>query len=86
MFDAVDVSTNILWTITKMDNEEESNNVKQEMELVAELPKVLLYCERMKRLSPYQLPLKEWKKDQTISYVDLLHLDPLHARLEDLVP
>ena len=37
----------------------------------------------MKRLSPHRLPLKKQMKDQTISYVDLLHPDPFRARLEE---
>ena len=53
---------------------------------MAEFTKVLLFCERMKRLSPHRLPLKERIKDRTISYVDLLHLDPLPTRLEDPMP
>ena len=49
---------------------------------MAELTKDLSFHERMKRLSPHQLPLKERMKDRTISYVDLLHPDPLSTRLE----
>ena len=49
---------------------------------MAELTKVFLFCERMNRLSPHRLPLKERMKDQTISYIDLLRPNPLPARLE----
>ena len=83
MFDAVDLSTDIPWTITKMDDEEESKDVEQGTEPMAELTKALSFSERMKRLSPHRLPLKEWMKDRTISYVDLFHPDPLPARLEE---
>ena len=50
---------------------------------MAELTKALLFSERMKRLSPHRLPLKERMKDQTISYIDLLCPDPLPAKLEE---
>ena len=53
MFEAVDLSKDIPWTIPKMDNEEESNDVEQEAEPKVEIPKVLLFHERMKRLSPH---------------------------------
>ena len=48
----------------------------------AELTEDLSFHERMKRLSPHWLPLKKRMKDRTISYVDLLHPDPLPTRLE----
>ena len=51
MFNVVDLSMNIPWMITEMDNEEEPNDVEQEVEPMTELTKVLLFCERMKRLS-----------------------------------
>ena len=66
-----------------MDNDKESNDMEQGTEPMAELIEVLSFCERMKRLSPHRLPLKERMKDQTINYVDLLRLDPLSARLEE---
>ena len=69
--------------ITEMDDEEELKDVEQETKPMAELTKALSFSERMKRLSPHRLPLKEWMKDRTISYVDLLHPDPLPARLEE---
>ena len=59
MFDADDLSTDIPWTITEMDDEEEPNDVEQG----AELTKVLSFRERMKRLSSHRLPLKERMKD-----------------------
>ena len=40
VLDAVDLSTDIPWTITEMDNEEESNNVEQGPEPMAKPPKV----------------------------------------------
>ena len=83
MFDAVDLSTDIPYTIIKMDNEEELKDVEQGTEPMVELTKALLFSERMKRLSPHRLPLKEQMKDRTISYVDLLRPDPLPSRLEE---
>ena len=80
---AVDLRKDIPWTITEMDDEEESNDVEQEAKPKVEIPKVLSFCERMKRLSLHQLPLKEWMKDQTINYVDLLRPDQLPTRLEE---
>ena len=86
MFDAVDLSSDIPWTIIEMDDEEESNDVEQETEPVAEATKVFSFRERMKRLSPHRLPLKERMKDQTINYVDLLRPNPLPTRVEDSIP
>ena len=83
MFKAIDLSKNIPWTITKVDDEEESNGMEQEAEPKVEISKVLLFCKRMKRLSPHRLPLKKRMKDQTISYVDLLCPDFLPTRLEE---
>ena len=86
MFDAVNLSMDIPWTITEMDDEKESNNVEQGAEPMAELTKVLSFRERMKRLSPHWLSLKERMKDRIISYVDLFCPDPLPTRLEDPMP
>ena len=83
MFDAVNLSTYIPWTITEMDNEEESKDVEQGIKPMAELTKALSFSERMKRLSPHQLPLKERIKDRTFSYVDLLRPNSLPARIEE---
>ena len=44
----------------------------EEINIAVESSKTLSLSERMKRLSPHCLPLKEWMKDQMISYVDLL--------------
>ena len=54
MFDAVDLNTDIPWTIIKMDDEEESNDVEQGTKPMAELTKVLSFRKRMKRLSPHR--------------------------------
>ena len=57
IFDAVDLNTDIPWTIIEMDDKEESNNMEQGAKLMAELTKVLSFCERMKRLSLHWLSL-----------------------------
>ena len=49
---------------------------------MAELTEDLSFRERMKRLSPHRLPLKERMKERTISYADLLRRNPLPTRLE----
>ena len=82
MFDAVDLSLDIPWTLTETDDDEESNDVEKETKPMAELTEDLSFCERMKILSPHWLPLKERMKDRTISYIDLLCPNPLLARLE----
>ena len=53
MFEAVDLSKDIPWMITEVDNEEKSNDMEQEAESKVEIPKVLSFCERMKRLFPH---------------------------------
>ena len=82
MFDAVDLSSDIPWMLTKTDDDEESNDMEQGTKPMAELTEDLSFRERMKRLSPHRLPLKERMKDRTISYVDLLRPNPLPTRLE----
>ena len=59
MFDAVDLSTDILWAITEIDDKEESKDVEQGIEPMAELTKVLLFSERMKGLFPHRFLLKD---------------------------
>ena len=80
--DAVDLSADIPWKINDMDSDDNSDDV-EEVNIKVESSKTLSILERMKRLSPHRLPLKEWMKDQTISYVDLLRSDPLPPRMDD---
>ena len=85
--DVIDLSTDIVWTQIEMDGEEESNGEDEEVKDVADPSRALSFHEKMKRLSPHRLPLKERMKDRTISYVDLLHPDPLPPRrIDDPVP
>ena len=58
MFDIVDLSSDILWRLTKTNNDEESNDMEQGTKPMAELTEGLSFRERMKRLSPHQLPLR----------------------------
>lgn len=57
-------------------NEEEG--VKEDEESLG----TLSFRERMRRLSPHRLPLKERMKDPTIRYVDLLRPDPRPSTIE----
>ena len=81
--DAIDLSADIVWTQIEMDGEEESNGEDEEVKDVADPSRALSFREKMKRLSPHRLPLKEWMKDCIISYVDLLCPDPLPQRDND---
>ena len=77
--DAVDLSADIPWKINDVDSDDNSDDV-EEVNIAMESSKTLSFRERMKRLLPHRLPLKEQMKDQTISYVDLLRSDPLPPR------
>ena len=68
----IDLSADIAWAPIQMDSEEESNDKEEEVKAVADPLKTLLFFEKMKRLSPHRLPLKEQMRDHTINYVDLL--------------
>lgn len=70
--DAVDLSVDIPWKRNELHGEDDSNDVEEEVKVVVESSRTLLSHERMKRLSPHHLTLKEWMKDRTMSYVDLL--------------
>ena len=81
--DVIDLSADIVWTQIETDSEEESNGEYEEVKDVADPSRALSFREKMKRLSPHRLPLKERIKDRTISYVDLLRPDPLPRRDND---
>ena len=81
--DVIDLSADIVWIQIEMDSEEESNGEDEEVKDVADPSRALSFCEKMKRLSPHRLLLKERKKDHTISYMDLLRPDPLPRRDND---
>ena len=87
MDNVIDLSANIAWTSIKINGDAESNDKDKERKDVADPPKTSSFREKMKKLSPHRLPLKEWMKDQSISYVDLFRPDPYSARAdEDQVP
>ena len=75
--DAIDLSADNPWKINDVDSDDNSDDVE---DIAVESSKTLSFREKMKRLSPHRLPLKEQMKDQTISYVDLLRSDPLPPR------
>ena len=81
--DVVDLSADIPWKTNDVDVEENSINM-EEVKIAVESSRALSFRERMKRLSPHCLPLKERMKDRTISYVDLLWPDPLPSRMDDV--
>ena len=81
--DVIHLSADIVWTQIEMDSEEESNGEDEEVKDVADPSRALSFREKMKRLSPHRLPLKERMKDCTISYMDLLRPDPLPRRDND---
>ena len=87
MDDVIDLSVDIAWTPIEMDGEAESNDEDKEGKDVEDPSRTLSFREKMKKISLNCLPLKEWMKDRSISYVDLLHLDPYPTRVdEDRVP
>ena len=63
-----------------MDTEEESKDKEPGVKDVMDAPKTLSFYEKMKKLLPHRLPLKERMKDQSISYVDLLLSNPYPPR------
>ena len=62
----IDFSVDIAWKPIEMDDEEESKNEEQEVKEVVEPLRILLFCERMKKLSLHFLLPKKWMKDCTI--------------------
>jgi hypothetical protein len=65
----VDLSADI-W-LKPEDVDDNSIDIK-EVKVAGESSKTLSFRKKMRGLSPHRLPLKERKKDRTISYVDLL--------------
>ena len=53
-------------------NDDKSIDVKEEVKVVGESSRSLLFHKRMKGLSPYRYPLKDRMKDKTVWYIDLL--------------
>ena len=80
MDDAVKLSGDFPWTIIKVNGHYESNDIEQEVELVAQTPKILLFHGMMKRVFLHHLLLKEQMKDCTVNYVDLLCSNSIPTR------
>jgi hypothetical protein len=71
--DVVDLSTDI-W-LKPGDVDDNSIDI-EEVKVAGETSKTLFFRKKIRGLSPHRLPLKERKKDRTISYVDLLRPNP----------
>jgi hypothetical protein len=65
----VDLSADI-WL--KLGDVEDNSIDIEELKVVGESSRTLRFRKKRRELSPHRLPLKERKKDRTISYVDLL--------------
>ena len=52
-------------------NKDKSKKTEQEVKIVCESSKSLLFREMMRGLSPHRCPLKDRMRDKTISYIDL---------------
>ena len=55
-----------------VEDEDDMVDAEEEVKEAVEKPKPFSFHESMTGLSPNRLLLREWMKDQTISYVDLL--------------
>jgi hypothetical protein len=58
-------------------DEDKSNETEEEkVKVVRESSNSLSFHERMRALPPHHLPLKDRKKDKTVSYMDFLRPGP----------
>jgi hypothetical protein len=58
-------------------DEDKSNETEEdEVKVVGKSSKSLSFRKRMRALLPHHLPLKDRKKDKTVSYMDLLRPGP----------
>ena len=64
-------------------NEDKLIDAEEEVKVVGESSRFLLFCERMKRLLLHRRPLKDRMKDKTVSCVDLLRPGPPPSRIND---
>jgi hypothetical protein len=53
-------------------NEDKTTNMKNEVKVVGESSRSLLFRERLRGLLPHHCPLKDQMRDKMVSYVDLL--------------
>jgi hypothetical protein len=58
-------------------------DTEQEVKVVGESSSFLFFCDTMKGLSPHHRPLKEWIRNKTILYVELLQTGPPPSRSDD---
>jgi hypothetical protein len=61
---------------TNVDEDKSNETEEEEVKVVGESSKSLSFRERMRALQPHHLPLKDRKKDKTVSYMDLLRPGP----------
>jgi hypothetical protein len=57
-------------------DEDKSNETEEEVKVERESSKSISFRKRMKALPPHHLPLKDRKRDKTVSYMDLLRPGP----------
>jgi hypothetical protein len=57
-------------------DKDKSNKTEKEVKVEGESSKSLSFCEWMRGMTPHHLPLKDRKRDKTISYMDLLRPGP----------
>jgi hypothetical protein len=57
-------------------DEDKSNETEEEVKVEGESSKSISFRERMRALPLHHLPLKDRKRDKTISYMDLLRPGP----------
>ena len=65
------------------DLNEDKSIETDEVKVVGESSKSLLFCERMKGLSPHRHPLKDQMREKTVLYVDLLQPGPPPSRRDN---
>jgi hypothetical protein len=59
-----------------LDEDKSNETEEEEVKVVGESSKSLSFRERMRALPPHHLPLKDRKKDEIVSYMDLLRPGP----------
>jgi hypothetical protein len=61
--------------------EDKSNETEEDVKVKRESSKSLSFRERMRGMMPHHLPLKDRKRDKTVSYMDLLRPGPPPSEL-----
>jgi hypothetical protein len=57
-------------------DEDKSNETEEEVKVEGKSSKSISFHEQMKALPPHHLPLKDRKRDKTVSYMNLLRSGP----------